>query len=127
MSDKTFKKEERLSGKLAVSKLFTSGKSFFLHPFLVYYTSRESGADHSRLLISVSKKNYKRAVHRNLVKRRIREAYRQSKPEILPLPGNEHYDIALVYISKEIHPFQFIKSKMNRIFKKISEGNDKNS
>ena len=125
MLDRTFKKEERLSGKLAVSKLFTTGKSFFLHPFLVYYMPHDPSANltGNRILITVSKKNYKRAVHRNLVKRRIREAFRLSKPEITLLLKGEHYDIGLVYISKEIHTFDFIKSKMNKIFTKIAEGN----
>ena len=126
MSDKTFKKEERLSGKLTVNKVFTSGKSFFLHPFLVYYlpVDQITDPDVNRILITVSKKNYKRAVHRNLVKRRIRESYRVSKPEILSLLKDEHYHVGLVYISKEIHTFEFIKAKMKKIFMKIAEGDD---
>ncbi|MFC0877019.1 ribonuclease P protein component [Saccharicrinis sp. FJH2] len=126
MLDKTFKKEERLSGKLAVSKLFTSGKSFFLHPFLIYYFPHDPSVNltENRILITVSKKNYKRAVHRNLLKRRIREAYRILKPEMTAHLNDKHYDVGLVYISKEIHTFDFIRSKMKKLLEKMAEGNE---
>lgn len=122
MLKKTFNKKERLNGKLSVNRLFNSGTSFFLHPFLVYYSPGDPSSDHHRLLVTVSKKHFKRAVHRNLIKRRIREAYRLNKSGF-SLNAGKHYDIGLVYISKEIHSFEFIQSRLKKIPAKLKASN----
>src|SRR6266446_10214859 len=94
----TFKKEERLSRKKLIDELFKSGSSFYLAPFRIIFAPPEkigtglnlppekvginSGetscarAAPAQVLISVSTKNFKRAVDRNKIKRLIREAYR---------------------------------------------------
>jgi ribonuclease P protein component len=77
---RTFKKTERLCSKKAIDALFERGISFYLYPFQVIWL--ESPADipfPSQVALSVSKKLFKKAVTRNLIKRRIREAYRKNK------------------------------------------------
>ena len=64
-------------------------------------------SDQVRILISVPKKLFKRAVKRNLLKRRIRESYRLQK-ELLPTG----MDIAFIYVSREVLPFEEIYSSM---------------
>ncbi len=74
------------------------------------------------ILISVSKKSFKRAVDRNLIRRRIREAYRLNKELIFsnstrPLP---HY-IGLIYTAKTILSFEEIEKGTKLALKKMIE------
>lgn len=54
-------------------------KSFSIFPIRVVYMPVEQGEVPASILISVSKRRFKRAVKRNRVKRQIREAYRKNK------------------------------------------------
>ena len=74
----TFSKEERITHKGDIEKLFISGKKLNLFPFDIRYYSGNMGSLNN-VLISVSKKNIKSAVKRNLLKKRIRESYRLNK------------------------------------------------
>jgi ribonuclease P protein component len=74
----SFGKSERLSGQKLIDTLFSDGKSYVVPPFrIVWFKYEITGVFPVRLLISVSKKKIKKAVDRNLIKRRIREAYRK--------------------------------------------------
>lgn len=75
------------------------------------HTEAPSGAEcissSSRILVSVPKKSFRRAVKRNLLKRRMREAYRLQKELIGP-----GIDILFVYVSKAVLPFETIYADM---------------
>lgn len=80
--DNSFPKAQKLCGDRAVGHLFDAGSSFAKYPFRIVYLTRETkGAGESpvRMLVSVGKKRFKRAVKRNRVKRLTREAWRHSK------------------------------------------------
>ena len=80
----TFKKEERLCNKKLIDELFHNGSSFLCYPFKVSWLLVDEPAQFpAQVLFSVSKKRYKRAVDRNLIKRRMREAYRLHKQQHL--------------------------------------------
>ncbi len=66
-------------------------------------------------MISVPKKLFKRAVKRNLLKRRIRESYRRLKGEINGGP----YDILLIYSTKEIMDYGRIYADVEAILKQL--------
>ena len=114
----SFKKEERLAGEKHIQELFEKGSSFHLYPFRVLsLPNPESKHKINQVLISVSKRNFKRAVDRNLIKRRVREAYRLQKDQINGLS----LLLAFVYTSKEIEPFQVIKDKLFLVLEKIKK------
>ena len=117
MGKHTFGKSERLHRENDIQELFDKGSSFYLFPFKVYLkpNALQHAATH-QILVSVSTRNFKKAVDRNLIKRRIREAYRLQK-EILP--QNPRLIFALVYAHKEILPFVELKSRLASVLKRI--------
>lgn len=71
---------------------------------------------HARLMISVPKKNFKRAVKRNLLKRRIRESWRRQKNLLQAETG---VDILIMYSTKEIMPYEQIYQSVGQILEKV--------
>ena len=109
----TFKKEERLCGKTLIQELLAKGR----HGNVLgmrYLVRKDTGYDHARILISVPKKCFKRAVKRNLCKRRIREAWRRQKHQ-LTAPA----DILFIYPTKEILSYEEIFTAIGQIIEKI--------
>jgi ribonuclease P protein component len=80
MPDFSFKKGEKLSSRKEITSLFRSGRVLVSHPIRIIYDLSHEGDFPARVAISVPKRLFKRAVDRNLLKRRIREIYRQHKP-----------------------------------------------
>ena len=77
-------KAERLNSKILIGKMFEGGvsKSFSIFPIRVVYMPVEQGEAPASILISVSKRRFKRAVKRNRVRRRLREIYRLNSHQL---------------------------------------------
>jgi len=119
-----FRKEERLSSKILIEKLFSNGKSLLIYPFKInYYFLEQNQKVPLQLLISVSKRNFKSAVKRNYIKRLIRESYRINKDKICKTLINS--DIKLLvsfsYISKETLEYGIILDKIKEIIDKLED------
>lgn len=114
----TFPKQERLSWKRHIDLLFANGRSFVAFPLRVIYLPVEEDALSARasVLISVPKKKFKRAVKRNLIKRRMREAYRIHKQELFDAlaKNRQRMLVAFLYLDKEILPFSDIEKAMQK-------------
>jgi len=122
----TFKKEERLCNKRLIDELFHNGSSFLCYPFKASWLLVDDAAQtvSAQILISVSKRRYKRAVDRNLIKRRLREAYRLQKQQHLYellVSSDKKIVLSLGYIGKQIESFDFIEKKMLKLLKQLSE------
>ena len=118
----TFNKAEKLSREKTIQELFNRGSSFYLYPFkVVYMFNPDQAVTTPQVLISVSTRNFPRAVDRNLVKRRTREAYRLQK-EIIQ-HGSKRGAFAFLYTAKTILPFAEIRSKLFLVLEKIEKLN----
>ncbi|RZK82180.1 MAG: ribonuclease P protein component [Pedobacter sp.] len=120
----TFTKEERLCSKKLIDLLFKNGSSFLLYPFRVSYLFVEAEHQYpAQVVINVAKKRYKRAVDRNLVKRRTREAYRLQKQTLLyePIAANDKLLLLSVqFVGKKIYEFSFFEKKLAAALKKLN-------
>ena len=113
-----FSKQERLFGKKNFDLLFKEGKSLSSFPFRIIWKSKtaESGTEKmpARIGVSVPKKIFSKAVVRNRLKRRIREAYRKNKILFYENLSAHHLhaEVLFIYTSKEESPYTWIEQKM---------------
>jgi ribonuclease P protein component len=120
----TFTKEERLCNKRLIDELFHNGSSFLCYPFKAsWLLMTEPQQVPAQIVFSVSKKRYKRAVDRNLIKRRMREAYRLSKQQQLYdllTNADKRIILSVGYIGKEIAPYELIEKKMLKLLTQLN-------
>lgn len=122
----TFGKQEKLCSKTEIDNLFASGESFIAYPLRVVYTLEDiaDNAPHNpKILISVSKKKFKRAVKRNRVKRLVREAYRLNKSLFTTLfyPQKKNINIAFIYLKDELPDYNEIEKAILKSYKVLED------
>lgn len=111
----TLSKAERLSSKKDISRLIGGGR-WGVCDAVKYCYLTPNGLNFNRIMVSVPKKHFKRAVKRNLLKRRMREAYRTQKSLCAADKG---VDIMFQYDSVEVLPFASIRDSVAKILKGI--------
>lgn len=120
----TFGKQERLRSKKQIARLFKEGRSFYRYPFRVSFL-KEKTDDPSlpQVLIAVSKKNFKKAVDRNKIKRLIREAYRKNKQPLAEYCTAKSVSVmfGLIYTGKTILSYAEIEKKIILILHHLIE------
>ncbi len=125
----TLKKAERLTSQRTISLLLESGRTHTTYPFRVYWMS-ESGKHQFpvQVAFSVSKKRFKKAVVRNKIKRRIREAYRKHKGLLEPISSKERsLSILFVYISDELLSYASIEKKLIIVLQQLNSHHEKSA
>lgn len=118
-------RSERVRGRKLIDRLFSEGNSGFIFPLRYYYLVEAADKTESEkisMMVSVPKRHFKRAVKRNLLKRRVREAFRLNK-HILSntVPEGSRIHIAFIYGHNEIAEFRKIKSTVKRILYDIDK------
>jgi ribonuclease P protein component len=117
----TFTKAERLSSKLLIDKLVEKGKSFNNTPFKIVWIELQEATAVTQVVITVPKRNFKKAVDRNKLKRRIREAYRKNKQESLYSKlGEKKLCMMIVYIAKEKLDYNTIELKVKECLQRLT-------
>lgn len=121
----SFPKSERLCSKKAIEELVELNSTLFVHPLKCYFQFYPSieGDESNKIVFSVPKRYFKKAVDRNKIKRRLKEAYRLNKFDLLhenTLLKQRKVNILIVYISKEIISFQNLQNSMVTLLMKIA-------
>jgi len=122
--DNRLTKTERLNSKKLIDTLFKEGRSVFSHPFKVLYISKnETSTVPAKMLISVSKRHFKKAVDRNHIKRLAREAYRNNKEPLLAYLNSHNKSLffGLIYVSETILSYEDIERKLILILQRLIE------
>lgn len=124
----TFTKSERLCSKKTIGRLFEKGstetKTSYLFPFKVFYLSDPppSADQLPQVLFTISKRNFKRAVDRNLLRRRCRESYRKNKHLFFgPAAEQVPTAIAFVLIAKEKVTYEAIERSMQKLILRLNK------
>ena len=120
MGDFKLPKQSRLTGKTEIDKLFSDGIGFTLPLIRVIYLPNNSAT--TKILFSVPSRVFKKATDRNLLKRRMREAYRLNQSS-LQIPVN--LSVAYIYIAKKIQPFSEIEKSIIKSFNKLLDAIEK--
>jgi ribonuclease P protein component len=112
-----FKKYERLTGEKRIDALFTGGSSFQSYPFRVVWMKIPGKEADSpvKILFTIPKRQFGKAHDRNLMRRRIREAYRLHKEPLhsfLSREQNVQVLMAVVFTGKEILPYSQVEPRM---------------
>jgi ribonuclease P protein component len=114
----TLSKSERLKSYKRIRILFAQGQKFKVFPLVVYFLLRDEEVEKVegmlQMGVSVGKRHFKRAVDRNLLKRRIREAYRKQKLELKEnlMVSGISMDIFFVYSNARISEYAEIETAM---------------
>ncbi|MDX1472307.1 MAG: ribonuclease P protein component [Flavobacteriaceae bacterium] len=117
----TFGGKERLKSLLIIQKLFLQGKSVTHYPIKIVYLPVDfTDGSEVKVGVSVGKKNFKKAVDRNRIKRLLREAYRLNK-HILFNNISTSYALMILYIGKDGTDFETINVKTKQTLTKLSE------
>ena len=113
----SFPKSERICGKKDIAVLTGRGRKGS-QGCLRYCRLTPGGAETSRLMVSVPKRLYKRAVKRNLLKRRLREAWRHSRDCLEGLPPT---DLLITYTSPTVLGYETILSDLRTILEGLKK------
>lgn len=128
----TLPPEQRLKSRRLIDELFAQGAGGFIYPvrYLFYEYEPSSNPTHSSsstgevlVLFTATKRNHKRANVRNLLKRRLREAFRLNKEAIMEkqIARNKPLSVALLYSSKEVEDYQVIENAVKKILQRLVE------
>ncbi|HNQ61303.1 MAG TPA: ribonuclease P protein component [Bacteroidia bacterium] len=120
----TFQKSERLTSRLIFESLIKDGHSYQESPFrLIWIATKLDTKFPAQVAFSVPKKNFKSAVHRNRIKRMIREVYRKNKSNFYPLLRQKEKQLAIliVYSGKTIPKYAEVEQKITLILQRLAE------
>ena len=129
----SFSKAEHLCGEKKITRLHTEGNAFIVYPLrVVYCVLSEEDEFPAKMMVSVPKKRFKRAVKRNRLKRLIRESYRLNKHILLDVLIEKKIQthISFQYVSDEELQFDYIEKRMQTALNKMNttvENDEKNS
>ncbi len=121
----SFSKLERIKSKLLIDSLFDrkseENMSFLVFPIKTIFSIAEDAPILDiwpQVMVSVSSKKFKKAVDRNLIKRRMREAYRLNKIEV-----NKQTMAAFIYVAPYIEEYSKIEKAMIRSLSRLKSFN----
>lgn len=114
--DFTLPKKDIIRSRNDIQAILASRDIVFRHPLKASFR-KETGSGSVRMMVSVPKRHFKRAVKRNLLKRRVREAFRLNRHI---LGEGAEADIFFVYLGKEIEDYATIETSVKYILGQLA-------
>ena len=118
----TLSKSERLTNPVAISQIYDKGRHLNDYPFKIVWL-KEVGGTGLKVVFSVPKRKFKRAVDRNQIKRKLRETYRKNRHEVQKVAKNKntHISLFLIYLGKDIPSSEIVDDKINVLLKRLTK------
>jgi len=116
--DKSFGKKEKLKSKKLITLLFNEGKGVSSFPLKLIYLSDKKKGESIQTGVTVSKRNFKRAVDRNRIKRLLRESYRLNKALVFN-NTDANFAFLFLYLGKDMPSFDLLDQKMKLVLNKF--------
>ena len=120
----TFRKAERLTSRNTFELLMKKGRQVQESPFRLIWLAEKLNTPYpAQVAFAVPKKKFKSAVHRNRIKRMMREVYRKNKADIYPLlvTKNKQAALLLVYSGQTMPEFAEVEQKLTLILQRFAE------
>jgi len=119
----TLPKSDRLTNRVAISQIYNKGKHLNEYPFKVVWREEDNEVPGLKVVFSVPKRKFKRAVDRNQIKRKLREVYRKHKHncQIEAESKNKSVSLFLIYLGKEIPTSKLVEDKIILLLKRLTE------
>lgn len=117
----SYNKNEKLKSRKQLQQIFSTGKTFTIFPLKVFYQLVDEQDNIIKTGVGVSKKNFKKAVDRNRIKRLLREYYRTQKIPLHNslLNNNKKLAIFILYIDKVLPAYNLIQQKMLQVTERL--------
>lgn len=116
--DYKFTREERLKSKTSIEKLFQEGKGLVKFPIKMQYMPHDRPMH--QIAFTAPKRNFKRAVDRNRIKRQLRETYRTNK-HLLYNKDVPSQAIFFIYIGKDMPTYANLEKRMKQCLNELNK------
>lgn len=113
----TFGADKRLKSRKSIERLFSEGKKLYKHPITVIYVIEKNALPTFQIAVSVPKRNFKKAVDRNELKRKMREAARLHQDKLFTM---DKLQLMLIYTSSEKLNYKEIEKSIMELFGRLS-------